>query len=388
MGIIQLKEEQSSALAQLHDSLVDSLNKRNELDKEIKKQIEEYDKIVSELKVFNEEYDRLNEKMKDSVNLTSIDAQKARDIVFQINYKKEQKQKLEPMDKDLYERYLAINEEIDNIKERIDSIINSKQEIDVKEGIYIESLNSNINIINTNVDGIYKQISNRSIISKSDISTTQIIERTFRKNGMDIEEDDSIHSKLAVLFNNRNAQSYEESALLDNLQYYKDKKDDTNIELNNQDNNLESSILEVNTNKIESSNLIEDINTSNSNDKVELTNITGDINTPNNNDKIELPNLDRNINTLNNNDNMDINSSMYKLDSIPSEDNNPSYIVTITSAMNPVKIANSTQAKKTSILNNFNKRRTENTIIKTDIKQKEVNNVIDINQFLSMNKAA
>lgn len=89
MGVTNLSKDNSEILVQLYDSLVDVLDKGNELDKRILEQMDNYNKVEEQLSDLDKQFEDL--KKNNSDNITSTGARDAGDIVRNILQKRMRK---------------------------------------------------------------------------------------------------------------------------------------------------------------------------------------------------------------------------------------------------------------------------------------------------------
>ena len=157
MGVTNLSKDNSEILVQLYDSLVDVLDKGNELDKRILEQMDNYNKVEEQLSDLDKQFEDL--KKNNSDNITSTGARDAGDIVRNILQKKNEKNELIHQDGILYSEYSAITDEISRIQKEIDELLEKSQVMENKkhnQGINVPALKMIVHIINPSASEFVK----------------------------------------------------------------------------------------------------------------------------------------------------------------------------------------------------------------------------------------
>lgn len=384
MGVTNLSKDNSEILVQLYDSLVDVLDKGNELDKRILEQMDNYNKVEEQLSDLDKQFEDL--KKNNSDNITSTGARDAGDIVRNILQKKNEKNELIHQDGILYSEYSAITDEISRIQKEIDELLEKSQVMENKkhnQGINVPSLKMIVHIINPSASEFVKEpVSENSKISVSTYNIVNDIARTYSNYEEDSEFILNDHEKLIALYNQRNRTKEEDEAFLSKLPKFC-KKDTIAI-------NKEEPVLEESAKQTE--NIVEPKKTVTfANDNVPLNNeevnqiILDTDRKVSLEEKIEPPKTDEV-----NEENKEINIDSLKLDeekpnldvvmeSLTPEKNSDNLsgsdledIIYINVPANPTKIANSSKQKQEVILNVWKKYYVKKTILKQGEKKQNV----------------
>lgn len=398
MGVTNLSKDNSEILVQLYDSLVDVLDKGNELDKRILEQMDNYNKVEEQLSDLDKQFEDL--KKNNSDNITSTGARDAGDIVRNILQKKNEKNELIHQDGILYSEYSAITDEISRIQKEIDELLEKSQVMENKkhnQGINVPALKMIVHIINPSASEFVKEpVSENSKISVSTYNIVNDIARTYSNYEEDSEFILNDHEKLIALYNQRNRTKEEDEAFLSKLPKFC-KKDTAII-------NKEEPVLEESAKQTE--NIIEPKKTVTfANDNVPLNNeevnqiILDTDRKVSLEEKIEPPKTDEV-----NEENKKINIDSLKLDeekpnldvvmeSLTPEKNSDNLsgsdledIIYINVPANPTKIANSSKQKQEVILNVWKKYYVKKTILKQSEKKQNVtsDNIVPLDSLFSV----
>lgn len=398
MGVTNLSKDNSEILVQLYDSLVDVLDKGNELDKRILEQMDNYNKVEEQLSDLDKQFEDL--KKNNSDNITSTGARDAGDIVRNILQKKNEKNELIHQDGILYSEYSAITDEISRIQKEIDELLEKSQVIENKkhnQGINVPSLKMIVHIINPSASEFVKEpVSENSKISVSTYNIVNDIARTYSNYEEDSEFILNDHEKLIALYNQRNRTKEEDEAFLSKLPKFC-KKDTIAI-------NKEEPILEESVKQTE--NIIEPKKTVTfANDNVPLNNeevnqiildtdkkaSLDEKNEPQKTDEVNEENKEINIDSLKLDEekpNLDV-----VMESLTPEKNSDNLsrndledIIYINVPANPTKIANSSKQKQEVILNVWKKYYVKKTILKQSEKKQNVtnDNIVPLDSLFSV----
>lgn len=398
MGVTNLSKDNSEILVQLYDSLVDVLDKGNELDKRILEQMDNYNKVEEQLSDLDKQFEDL--KKNNSDNITSTGARDAGDIVRNILQKKNEKNELIHQDGILYSEYSAITDEISRIQKEIDELLEKSQVMENKkhnQGINVPSLKMIVHIINPSASEFVKEpVSENSKISVSTYNIVNDIARTYSNYEEDSEFILNDHEKLIALYNQRNRTKEEDEAFLSKLPKFC-KKDTAII-------NKEEPVLEESAKQTE--NIIEPKKTVTfANDNVPLNNeevnqiildtdrkvSLEEKNEPQKTDEVNEENKEINIDSLKLDEekpNLDV-----VMESLTPEKNSDNLsgsdledIIYINVPANPTKIANSSKQKQEVILNVWKKYYVKKTILKQSEKKQNVtsDNIVPLDSLFSV----
>lgn len=398
MGVTNLSKDNSEILVQLYDSLVDVLDKGNELDKRILEQMDNYNKVEEQLSDLDKQFEDL--KKNNSDNITSTGARDAGDIVRNILQKKNEKNELIHQDGILYSEYSAITDEISRIQKEIDELLEKSQVMENKkhnQGINVPALKMIVHIINPSASEFVKEpVSENSKISVSTYNIVNDIARTYSNYEEDSEFILNDHEKLIALYNQRNRTKEEDEAFLSKLPKFC-KKDTAII-------NKEEPVLEESAKQTE--NIIESKKTVTfANDNVPLNNeevnqiildtdkktSLEEKNEPPKTDEVNEENKKINIDSLKLDEekpNLDV-----VMESLTPEKNSDNLsgsdledIIYINVPANPTKIANSSKQKQEVILNVWKKYYVKKTILKQSEKKQNVtnDNIVPLDSLFSV----
>lgn len=398
MGVTNLSKDNSEILVQLYDSLVDVLDKGNELDKRILEQMDNYNKVEEQLSDLDKQFEDL--KKNNSDNITSTGARDAGDIVRNILQKKNEKNELIHQDGILYSEYSAITDEISRIQKEIDELLEKSQVMENKkhnQGINVPALKMIVHIINPSASEFVKEpVSENSKISVSTYNIVNDIARTYSNYEEDSEFILNDHEKLIALYNQRNRTKEEDEAFLSKLPKFC-KKDTIAI-------NKEEPVLEESAKQTE--NIVEPKKTVTfANDNVPLNNeevnqiildtdrkvSLEEKNEPQKTDEVNEENKEININSLKLDEekpNLDV-----VMESLTPEKNSDNLsgsdledIIYINVPANPTKIANSSKQKQEVILNVWKKYYVKKTILKQSEKKQNVtsDNIVPLDSLFSV----
>lgn len=398
MGVTNLSKDNSEILVQLYDSLVDVLDKGNELDKRILEQMDNYNKVEEQLSDLDKQFEDL--KKNNSDNITSTGARDAGDIVRNILQKKNEKNELIHQDGILYSEYSAITDEISRIQKEIDELLEKSQVMENKkhnQGINVPALKMIVHIINPSASEFVKEpVSENSKISVSTYNIVNDIARTYSNYEEDSEFILNDHEKLIALYNQRNRTKEEDEAFLSKLPKFC-KKDTAII-------NKEEPVLEESAKQTE--NIVEPKKTVTfANDNVPLNNeevnqiildtdkkaSLDEKNEPPKTDEVNEENKKINIDSLKLDEekpNLDV-----VMESLTPEKNSDNLsgsdledIIYINVPANPTKIANSSKQKQEVILNVWKKYYVKKTILKQSEKKQNVtsDNIVPLDSLFSV----
>lgn len=398
MGVTNLSKDNSEILVQLYDSLVDVLDKGNELDKRILEQMDNYNKVEEQLSDLDKQFEDL--KKNNSDNITSTGARDAGDIVRNILQKKNEKNELIHQDGILYSEYSAITDEISRIQKEIDELLEKSQVMENKkhnQGINVPSLKMIVHIISPSASEFVKEpVSENSKISVSTYNIVNDIARTYSNYEEDSEFILNDHEKLIALYNQRNRTKEEDEAFLSKLPKFC-KKDTIAI-------NKEEPVLEESAKQTE--NIVEPKKTVTfANDNVPLNNeevnqiildtdrkvSLDEKNEPQKTDEVNEENKEININSLKLDEekpNLDV-----VMESLTPEKNSDNLsgsdledIIYINVPASPTKIANSSKQKQEVILNVWKKYYVKKTILKQSEKKQNVtsDNIVPLDSLFSV----
>lgn len=398
MGVTNLSKDNSEILVQLYDSLVDVLDKGNELDKRILEQMDNYNKVEEQLSDLDKQFEDL--KKNNSDNITSTGARDAGDIVRNILQKKNEKNELIHQDGILYSEYSAITDEISRIQKEIDELLEKSQVMENKkhnQGINVPSLKMIVHIINPSASEFVKEpVSENSKISVSTYNIVNDIARTYSNYEEDSEFILNDHEKLIALYNQRNRTKEEDEAFLSKLPKF--CKKDTAV-INKEEPALEESAKQT-ENIIEPKKTVtfENDNVPLNNEEVNQIILDTDRKTSLE-EKIEPPKTDEvneetkkiNIDSLKLDEekpNLDvvIESLTPEINSDNLSRNELEDVIYINVPANPTKIANSSKQKQEVILNVWKKYYVKKTILKQGEKKQNVtsDNIVPLDSLFSV----
>lgn len=398
MGVTNLSKDNSEILVQLYDSLVDVLDKGNELDKRILEQMDNYNKVEEQLSDLDKQFEDL--KKNNSDNITSTGARDAGDIVRNILQKKNEKNELIHQDGILYSEYSAITDEISRIQNEIDELLKKGQVMENKkhnQGINVPALKMIVHIINPSASEFVKEpVSENSKISVSTYNIVNDIARTYSNYEEDSEFILNDHEKLIALYNQRNRTKEEDEAFLSKLPKF--CKKDTAI-INKEEPVLEESAKQT-ENIVEPKKIVTFANDNVPLNNEEVNQIILDTDRKAGlEEKIEPPKTDEvneenkkiNIDSLKLDEekpNLDVvmESLTPKINTDNLSRNDLEDIIYINVPANPTKIANSSKQKQEVILNVWKKYYVKKTILKQSEKKQNVtnDNIVPLDSLFSV----
>lgn len=396
MGVTNLSKDDLEVMLQLYDSLVDVLQKENEIGKMISEQENNHDKTEKQFSNLDKQFEELN----NSDNMTLAGVMECRDIIVKAIKGKDEFSELIHQSGILYSEYHTVTDERLKLRKEIDELLKKGQVMENKkhnQGINVSSLNMIVHIINPSAsEFVKKSISENSKISVSTYNVVNDIARTYSNYEEESEVVLNNYEKLIALYNQRNRTKEEDEAFLSKLPKFC-KKDTAII-------NKEEPVLEESAKQTE--NIIEPKKTVTfANDNVPLNNeevnqiILDTDRKANLEEKIEPQKTDEV-----NEENKEINIDSLKLDeekpnldvvmeSLTPEKNSDNLsgsdledIIYINVPANPTKIANSSKQKQEVILNVWKKYYVKKTILKQSEKKQNVtsDNIVPLDSLFSV----
>ena len=396
MGVTNLSKDDLEVMLQLYDSLVDVLQKENEIGKMISEQENNHDKTEKQFSNLDKQFEELN----NSDNMTLAGVMECRDIIVKAIKGKDEFSELIHQSGILYSEYHTVTDERLKLRKEIDELLKKGQVMENKkhnQGINVSSLNMIVHIINPSAsEFVKKSISENSKISVSTYNVVNDIARTYSNYEEESEVVLNDYEKLIALYNQRNRTKEEDEAFLSKLPKFC-KKDTAII-------NKEEPVLEESAKQTE--NIIESKKTVTfANDNVPLNNeevnqiILDTDKKASLEEKIEPQKTDEV-----NEENKKINIDSLKLDeekpnldvvmeSLTPEKNSDNLsgsdledIIYINVPANPTKIANSSKQKQEVILNVWKKYYVKKTILKQSEKKQNVtnDNIVPLDSLFSV----
>ena len=396
MGVTNLSKDDLEVMLQLYDSLVDVLQKENEIGKMISEQENNHDKTEKQFSNLDKQFEELN----NSDNMTLAGVMECRDIIVKAIKGKDEFSELIHQSGILYSEYHTVTDERLKLRKEIDELLKKGQVMENKkhnQGINVPSLNMIVHIINPSAsEFVKKSISENSKISVSTYNVVNDIARTYSNYEEESEVVLNNYEKLIALYNQRNRTKEEDEAFLSKLPKFC-KKDTAII-------NKEEPVLEESAKQTE--NIIESKKTVTfANDNVPLNNeevnqiILDTDKKASLEEKIEPQKTDEV-----NEENKKINIDSLKLDeekpnldvvmeSLTPEKNSDNLsgsdledIIYINVPANPTKIANSSKQKQEVILNVWKKYYVKKTILKQSEKKQNVtnDNIVPLDSLFSV----
>lgn len=396
MGVTNLSKDDLEVMLQLYDSLVDVLQKENEIGKMISEQENNHDKTEKQFSNLDKQFEELN----NSDNMTLAGVMECRDIIVKAIKGKDEFSELIHQSGILYSEYHTVTDERLKLRKEIDELLKKGQVMENKkhnQGINVSSLNMIVHIINPSAsEFVKKSISENSKISVSTYNVVNDIARTYSNYEEESEVVLNNYEKLIALYNQRNRTKEEDEAFLSKLPKFC-KKDTAII-------NKEEPILEESAKQTE--NIVEPKKiVTFANDNVPLNNeevnqiILDTDRKANLEEKIEPQKTDEV-----NEENKEINIDSLKLDeekpnldvvmeSLTPEKNSDNLsgsdledIIYINVPANPTKIANSSKQKQEVILNVWKKYYVKKTILKQSEKKQNVtsDNIVPLDSLFSV----
>ena len=396
MGVTNLSKDDLEVMLQLYDSLVDVLQKENEIGKMISEQENNHDKTEKQFSNLDKQFEELN----NSDNMTLAGVMECRDIIVKAIKGKDEFSELIHQSGILYSEYHTVTDERLKLRKEIDELLKKGQVMENKkhnQGINVSSLNMIVHIINPSAsEFVKKSISENSKISVSTYNVVNDIARTYSNYEEESEVVLNNYEKLIALYNQRNRTKEEDEAFLSKLPKFC-KKDTAII-------NKEEPVLEESAKQTE--NIVEPKKTVTfANDNVPLNNeevnqiILDTDRKVSLDEKNEPPKTDEV-----NEENKKINIDSKKLDeekpnldvvmeSLTPEKNSDNLsgsdledIIYINVPANPTKIANSSKQKQEVILNVWKKYYVKKTILKQSEKKQNVtnDNIVPLDSLFSV----
>ena len=396
MGVTNLSKDDLEVMLQLYDSLVDVLQKENEIGKMISEQENNHDKTEKQFSNLDKQFEELN----NSDNMTLAGVMECRDIIVKAIKGKDEFSELIHQSGILYSEYHTVTDERLKLRKEIDELLKKGQVMENKkhnQGINVSSLNMIVHIINPSAsEFVKKSISENSKISVSTYNVVNDIARTYSNYEEESEVVLNDYEKLIALYNQRNRTKEEDEAFLSKLPKFC-KKDTAII-------NKEEPVLEESAKQTE--NIIESKKTVTfANDNVPLNNeevnqiildtdrkaSLDEKNEPQKTDEVNEENKKINIDSLKLDEekpNLDV-----VMESLTPEKNSDNLsgsdledIIYINVPANPTKIANSSKQKQEVILNVWKKYYVKKTILKQSEKKQNVtnDNIVPLDSLFSV----
>lgn len=396
MGVTNLSKDDLEVMLQLYDSLVDVLQKENEIGKMISEQENNHDKTEKQFSNLDKQFEELN----NSDNMTLAGVMECRDIIVKAIKGKDEFSELIHQSGILYSEYHTVTDERLKLRKEIDELLKKGQVMENKkhnQGINVSSLNMIVHIINPSAsEFVKKSISENSKISVSTYNVVNDIARTYSNYEEESEVVLNNYEKLIALYNQRNRTKEEDEAFLSKLPKFC-KKDTVTI-------NKEEPVLEESAKQTE--NIIEPKKTVTfANDNVPLNNeevnqiildtdkkaSLDEKNEPSKTDEVNEENKKINIDSLKLDEekpNLDV-----VMESLTPEKNSDNLsgsdsedIIYINVPANPTKIANSSKQKQEVILNVWKKYYVKKTILKQSEKKQNVtsDNIVPLDSLFSV----
>ena len=396
MGVTNLSKDDLEVMLQLYDSLVDVLQKENEIGKMISEQENNHDKTEKQFSNLDKQFEELN----NSDNMTLAGVMECRDIIVKAIKGKDEFSELIHQSGILYSEYHTVTDERLKLRKEIDELLKKGQVMENKkhnQGINVSSLNMIVHIINPSAsEFVKKSISENSKISVSTYNVVNDIARTYSNYEEESEVVLNNYEKLIALYNQRNRTKEEDEAFLSKLPKF--CKKDTAI-INKEEPVLEESDKQT-ENIVEPKKIVTFANDNVPINNEEVNQIILDTDRKAGlEEKIEPPKTDEV-----NEENKKINIDSLKLDeekpnldvvieSLTPEKNSDNLsgsdledIIYINVPANPTKIANSSKQKQEVILNVWKKYYVKKTILKQGEKKQNVtsDNIVPLDSLFSV----
>lgn len=396
MGVTNLSKDDLEVMLQLYDSLVDVLQKENEIGKMISEQENNHDKTEKQFSNLDKQFEELN----NSDNMTLAGVMECRDIIVKAIKGKDEFSELIHQSGILYSEYHTVTDERLKLRKEIDELLKKGQVMENKkhnQGINVSSLNMIVHIINPSAsEFVKKSISENSKISVSTYNVVNDIARTYSNYEEESEVVLNNYEKLIALYNQRNRTKEEDEAFLSKLPKF--CKKDT-ITINKEEPALEESAKQT-ENIVEPKKIVTFANDNVPLNNEEVNQIILDTDRKVSlEEKIEPPKTDEV-----NEENKKINIDSLKLDeekpnldvvmeSLTPEKNSDNLsgsdledIIYINVPANPTKIANSSKQKQEVILNVWKKYYVKKTILKQSEKKQNVtnDNIVPLDSLFSV----
>ena len=217
MGVTNLSKDDLEVMLQLYDSLVDVLQKENEIGKMISEQENNHDKTEKQFSNLDKQFEELN----NSDNMTLAGVMECRDIIVKAIKGKDEFSELIHQSGILYSEYHTVTDERLKLRKEIDELLKKGQVMENKkhnQGINVSSLNMIVHIINPSASEFVKEsISENSKISVSTYNVVNDIARTYSNYEEESEVVLNDYEKLIALYNQRNRTKEEDEAFLSKL---------------------------------------------------------------------------------------------------------------------------------------------------------------------------
>ena len=140
MGVTNLSKDDLEVMLQLYDSLVDVLQKENEIGKMISEQENNHDKTEKQFSNLDKQFEELN----NSDNMTLAGVMECRDIIVKAIKGKDEFSELIHQSGILYSEYHTVTDERLKLRKEIDELLKKGQVMENKkhnQGINVSSLN-------------------------------------------------------------------------------------------------------------------------------------------------------------------------------------------------------------------------------------------------------
>lgn len=396
MGVTNLSKDDLEVMLQLYDSLVDVLQKENEIGKMISEQENNHDKTEKQFSNLDKQFEELN----NSDNMTLAGVMECRDIIVKAIKGKDEFSELIHQSGILYSEYHTVTDERLKLRKEIDELLKKGQVMENKkhnQGINVSSLNMIVHIINPSASEFVKEsISENSKISVSTYNVVNDIARTYSNYEEESEVVLNDYEKLIALYNQRNRTKEEDEAFLSKLPKF--CKKDTAI-INKEEPVLEESAKQT-ENIIKSKKTVTFVNDNVPLNNEEVNQIILDTDKkasleekiePQKTDEVNEENKKINIDSLKLDEekpNLDV-----VMESLTPEKNSDNLsgsdledIIYINVPANPTKIANSSKQKQEVILNVWKKYYVKKTILKQSEKKQNVtnDNIVPLDSLFSV----
>ncbi len=396
MGVTNLSKDDLEVMLQLYDSLVDVLQKENEIGKMISEQENNHDKTEKQFSNLDKQFEELN----NSDNMTLAGVMECRDIIVKAIKGKDEFSELIHQSGILYSEYHTVTDERLKLRKEIDELLKKGQVMENKkhnQGINVSSLNMIVHIINPSAsEFVKKSISENSKISVSTYNVVNDIARTYSNYEEESEVVLNNYEKLIALYNQRNRTKEEDEAFLSKLPKF--CKKDTAI-INKEEPVLEESAKQT-ENIVEPKKIVTFANDNVPLNNEEVNQIILDTDRkagleekiePQKTDEVNEENKEINIDSLKLDEekpNLDV-----VMESLTPEKNSDNLsgsdledIIYINVPANPTKIANSSKQKQEVILNVWKKYYVKKTILKQSEKKQNVtsDNIVPLDSLFSV----
>lgn len=396
MGVTNLSKDDLEVMLQLYDSLVDVLQKENEIGKMISEQENNHDKTEKQFSNLDKQFEELN----NSDNMTLAGVMECRDIIVKAIKGKDEFSELIHQSGILYSEYHTVTDERLKLRKEIDELLKKGQVMENKkhnQGINVSSLNMIVHIINPSAsEFVKKSISENSKISVSTYNVVNDIARTYSNYEEESEVVLNNYEKLIALYNQRNRTKEEDEAFLSKLPKF--CKKDTAI-INKEEPVLEESAKQT-ENIVEPKKIVTFANDNVPLNNEEVNQIILDTdrktsleekNEPPKTDEVNEENKEINIDSLKLDEekpNLDVvmESLTPKINTDNLSRNDLEDIIYINVPANPTKIANSSKQKQEVILNVWKKYYVKKTILKQSEKKQNVtnDNIVPLDSLFSV----